>query len=197
MNYFAHLHIAAITKTSWAGNLLGDFPVQADTLDTDLWIGWQLHQQVDVMVDQHPSSLAYRQMPRKGRRRFAGIVQDIVMDYWLIRYWHRFASVELEVFCEQAVQGLVLDQARCPARLQAMIDSLQSNNWLASLGTEQGVERAIRSIMRRWKHGDYLQDFLTELPEVIAQGEAPFLALYPDLMTFVAQHQVSIGNRER
>ncbi|MGR0277504.1 acyl carrier protein phosphodiesterase [Marinomonas dokdonensis] len=189
MNYFAHLHIASITQTSWAGNLLGDFAVDVQSLDADLWEGWNLHQQVDVMVDKHPASLQYRQMPRKGRRRFAGIVQDIVMDYWLIQYWSRFSSTDLEVFCERAVQELAADQARCPKRLQSMIDSLLLNNWLGNLGTLQGVENALHSIMRRWKHGAHLQDFVDELPAVIEQGEAPFLALYPDLLAFVAQTQ--------
>lgn len=192
MNYFAHLHIASITQTSWAGNLLGDFAVDVQSLDADLWEGWNLHQQVDVMVDKHPSSLLYRQMPRKGRRRFAGIVQDIVMDYWLIQHWSRFSSTDLEVFCERAVQELAVDKARCPKRLQSMIDSLLLNNWLGNLGTLQGVENALLSIMRRWKHGAHLQDFVDELPVVIEQGEAPFLALYPDLLAFVAETQ---GNK--
>lgn len=186
MNYFAHLHIAAETGTSWVGNLLGDFPVKSSSLDEDLLVGWRLHQQVDVMVDQHAASMAFRSMPRKGRRRFAGIVQDIVMDYWLIQYWDRFSAVPLNRFCDQAVVELSKDKERSPERLFNMISSLERHNWLSSLGTLEGVEKAIRSIMQRWRHGHYLQDFLDELPRVIQQAEKPFLSLYPDLLDFVA-----------
>ncbi|MFT2096907.1 ACP phosphodiesterase [Marinomonas sp. 2405UD66-6] len=191
MNYFAHLHIAAETDTSWLGNLLGDFPVEPSSLDEDLLMGWRLHQQVDVMVDQHESSLAFRSMPRKGRRRFAGIVQDIAMDYWLIQYWDRFSTVPLGRFCDQAVVELSKDKERSPDRLFNMISSLEQHNWLSSLGTHEGVEKAICSIMRRWQHGHYLQDFLDELPDVIQQAEEPFLSLYPDLLDFVAEETKS------
>jgi acyl carrier protein phosphodiesterase len=187
MNYFAHLHIASITNTSWVGNLLGDFPVDASRLDADLLAGWRLHQKVDVMVDKHEASLLFRSMPRIGRRRFAGIVQDIAMDYWLIQNWAQFSTVPLNVFCEQAVIGLVKDKDRSPERLKNMISSLEYENWLSNLGTLDGVDKAIRSIMRRWKHGEYLQGFVDDLPNVIAQAEAPFLVLYPDLLDYVKQ----------
>ena len=187
MNYFAHLHIAAITNTSWVGNLLGDFPVDTSRLDSDLLIGWRLHQKVDVMVDKHEASVLFRSMPRKGRLRFAGIVQDIAMDYWLIQNWAQFSAVPLEVFCEQAVVGLVKDKGRSPERLKNMISSLEYDNWLPNLGTLEGVDRAIRSIMRRWKHGEHLQGFVDDLPSVIDQAKVPFLALYPDLLEYVKQ----------
>ncbi|REG86529.1 ACP phosphodiesterase [Marinomonas pollencensis] len=195
MNYFAHLHIAYETQTSWAGNLLGDFPVVANELPADLYSGWQLHQKVDVMVDEHEASVRFRGMPRLGRRRFAGIVQDIVMDYWLIQNWSQFSLLPLDAFCQQAVEGLLNDVERCPARLQKMIYSLQQNNWLAELGTVEGVENALHSIMRRWRHGAYLQPFLDELPTVIRQGEAVFFALYPDLLNYVDQ-QTKKAERE-
>lgn len=187
MNYFAHLHIASITNTSWVGNLLGDFPVEPASLEADLLVGWRLHQKVDVMVDQHEASVLFRSMARKGRRRFAGIVQDIVMDYWLIQYWSDFSTQPLSVFCEQAVSGLALDKERSPDRLKNMICSLERENWLSNLGTLDGVEKAIRSIMHRWQHGAHLQGFVEELPSVIAQAEAPFLHLYPDLLAYVRQ----------
>lgn len=186
MNYFAHLHIASVTNTSWVGNLLGDFSVDANQLDSDLLVGWRLHQKVDVMVDKHEASLLFRSMSRKGRRRFSGIVQDIAMDYWLIQYWGRFSDVSLEKFCDQALVGLVKDKDRSPDRLKSMIRSLEHENWLSNLGTMEGVDKAIRSIMRRWKHGEHLQGFVDDLPRVIAQAEAPFLSLYPDLLDYVA-----------
>ncbi|UTV98146.1 acyl carrier protein phosphodiesterase [Marinomonas rhizomae] len=186
MNYFAHLHIASVTNTSWVGNLLGDFSVDANQLDSDLLVGWRLHQKVDVMVDKHEASLLFRSMSRKGRRRFSGIVQDIAMDYWLIQYWGRFSDVSLEKFCDQALVGLVKDKDRSPDRLKSMIRSLEHENWLSNLGTMEGVDKAIRSIMRRWKHGEHLQGFVDDLPSVIAQAEAPFLSLYPDLLDYVA-----------
>lgn len=182
MNYIAHLHIAQETQTSFAGNLLGDFQWQADPNQEAFYTGWQLHQAVDTFVDAHPASADFKNIPRSGRRRFAGIIQDVVMDYWLINHWQTFSSESFNTFAERAVSALVQDKQQCPIRLQHMISSLQDHNWLENLGTYTGVERAIGSIQRRWSQGHHLQPFVDELESVIAQAESPFLELYPQVL---------------
>lgn len=182
MNYIAHLHIAKLTQTSYAGNLLGDFPWQPDPSHPELWQGWRLHQAVDTFVDAHPQSEYFKSLPRAGRRRFAGIVQDILMDYWLVQNWSQFDDASFAVFAEHAVTELVRDKAYCPERLQRMITSLEQENWLADLGTDWGVERAIRSIQRRWPFGHHLEPFIEELALVLEQAKEPFLLLYPEVL---------------
>ena len=185
MNYIAHLHIAKVTGTSYAGNLLGDFPWLPNNEQQDLATGWRLHQAVDTFVDAHPQSLAFKSLPLEGRRRFAGIVQDVVMDYWLVRSWGHFEPVSFERFANTAVSALREDKENCPQRLQAMISSLEQRNWLSDLGTQQGVERALRSIQRRWTLGHYLEPFIQELPLLLEQSRKPFEILYPDVLDYV------------
>lgn len=182
MNYIAHLHIAKLTQTSYAGNLLGDFPWQPDPNQSELWQGWRLHQAIDTFVDAHPQSELFKTLPRAGRRRFAGIVQDILMDYWLVRLWSQYDDQSFDHFAVQAVAELSRDKFSCPKRLQCMIASLEQENWLADLGTDWGVVRAIRSIQRRWPHGHHLEPFIAELPLLLTQAKEPFLLLYPDVI---------------
>ncbi|MEC8080951.1 MAG: ACP phosphodiesterase [Pseudomonadota bacterium] len=193
MNYIAHLHIAKVTDTSYAGNLLGDFPWLPNNEQQDLVTGWRLHQAVDTFVDAHPQSLAFKSLPREGRRRFAGIVQDVVMDYWLVRSWRHFEQVSFERFADTAVSALREDKENCPQRLQAMISSLEQRNWLSDLGTQQGVERALRSIQRRWTLGHYLEPFIQELPLLLEQSRKPFEILYPDVLDYVQAMDFSEG----
>lgn len=193
MNYIAHLHIAKVTDTSYAGNLLGDFPWLPNNEQQDLVTGWRLHQAVDTFVDAHPQSLAFKSLPREGRRRFAGIVQDVVMDYWLVRSWGHFEKVSFERFADTAVSALREDKENCPQRLQAMISSLEHRNWLSDLGTQQGVERALRSIQRRWTLGHYLEPFIQELPLLLEQSRKPFEILYPDVLDYVQAMDFSEG----
>lgn len=183
MNYIAHLHIARRTQTSYAGNLLGDFQWAASPDMPAFYQGWRLHQAVDGYVDNHHQSERFKRMARQGRRRFAGIVQDILMDYWLIQEWRQFETDEFDAFAHQAVQALIADRAYCPPRLQHMIDSLQNENWLAQLGSEEGVYRALRSIQRRWSLGAYLTPFIDELPALISQAQDPFQQFYPELLS--------------
>jgi acyl carrier protein phosphodiesterase len=191
MNYVAHLHIADVTQTSFAGNLLGDFSrgIDLNQLPNTLQEGLVLHQFVDVFVDAHPASMAFRSLPHAGRRRFVGIIQDILMDYWLLQYWSRYSTRSIDDFCHKALTQLLLEKNHCPQRLQAMIDSLNRYNWLSELGTHQGVENAIQSIIRRWRHGDHLRPFLVDLEGIIERSETVFLDLYPDLMLAVNQQQ--------
>jgi acyl carrier protein phosphodiesterase len=193
VNYIAHLHIAKVTDTSYAGNLLGDFPWLPNNEQQDLVTGWRLHQAVDTFVDAHPQSLAFKSLPREGRRRFAGIVQDVVMDYWLVRSWGHFEQVSFERFADTAVSALREDKENCPQRLQAMISSLEQRNWLSDLGTQQGVERALRSIQRRWTLGHYLEPFIQELPLLLEQSRKPFEILYPDVLDYVQAMDFSEG----
>lgn len=146
--------------------------------------GWRLHQAVDVYVDAHPQSERFKQMPRTGRRRFAGIIQDIAMDYWLINQWHLFELSSFDTFATRAVAALMRDKARCPERLQRMISSLEHRNWLAELGTEKGVQRAIQSIQKRWSLGHHLEPFVEELPAILEQAKEPFEQLYPALLKY-------------
>lgn len=182
MNYIAHLHIADITKTSYAGSLLGDFKWQIDPTHLALYKGWQLHQAVDTFVDAHPITERFKGLPRAGRRRFSGIIQDIVMDYWLVCYWERFSTDSFELFSHRVVASLGQDKHLCPERLQKMISSLEERNWLAGLGTKEGVERAIRSIQKRWSLGRFLDPFIGELDLLIEQAKQPFLLLYPEVL---------------
>ncbi len=182
MNYIAHLHIASVTQTSFAGNLLGDFQWQADPRNTEFYLGWQLHQAVDTFVDAHDATLRFKELPRLGRRRFLGIIQDVVMDYWLIRHWQTFSDEPFERFAQRAVNGLSQVKPDCPERLQGMIGSLENHNWLPDLGKSSGIARAIGSIQRRWPLGHHLEPFVQELDDIILQAEQPFLDLYPDVL---------------
>lgn len=182
MNYVAHLHLAKITQTSYAGSLLGDFPWQPDPNTPELAQGWRLHQAIDTFVDAHAQSERFKAMPRAGRRRFAGIVQDITMDYWLVRSWPKYDPQPFDEFAAQAVVALVEDKRYCPERLQRMISSLEEYNWLQELGTKIGVERAIRSIQKRWPLGYHLEPFIDELDLLLEQANEPFLLLYPDVI---------------
>lgn len=192
MNYVAHLHLAKITQTSYAGSLLGDFPWQPDPSAPKLLQGWRLHQAVDTFVDAHTESDRFKSMPRQGRRRFAGIVQDIAMDYWLIRHWADYDVQPFDAFASEAVSALIADKAYCPERLQRMISSLEDYNWLKELGTYEGVERAIHSIQKRWRLGHYLAPFIDELDVLLEQAHVPFNRLYPDVIN-EAQKRVLEG----
>jgi Uncharacterized protein conserved in bacteria len=147
---------------------------------------------VDSLVDHHAASIEYRQIERKGRRRFSGIVQDIFMDYWLVQHWSRFSDESFQSFSEKAVTSLSADLRMCPPRLHSMVESLVEYNWLPNLGTIEGIEKAIRSIQRRWRHGHHLSPFLDDIHAELAYVEPVFLSLYPEVLEASVRFQMGV-----
>lgn len=192
MNYLAHLHLAKVSNTSYCGNLFGDFTKQVElaSLPEELITGIRNHQYVDKLVDNHPASIEFRDTQQVGRRRFVGIVQDVLMDYWLVNKWSDFSDTPLPEFHDVFLPDLLEYHALCPPRLQSMIESLDESRWLADLGRLQGIERALASIMRRWKYGQYLQPFYAELPSLILATESVFDQVYPYLVEQVQRKTV-------
>ncbi|TBR41756.1 DUF479 domain-containing protein [Marinomonas agarivorans] len=184
MNYLAHLHLAKVSGTSYCGNLLGDFASELDRskLPKEVVLGIKMHQHIDKTIDSHTGSFSFRENQTIGRRRFVGIVLDILLDYWLVNKWQQFNSTPLDAFYDDFLPDLHRYHDLCPPRLQGLITSLDHKRWLADLGQLSGVEKALQSIMRRWRYGHHLQPFYEDLPLLLTMAETTFDQVYPDLM---------------
>lgn len=187
MNYLAHLHLAKHTDTSFTGNLVADFchASQMKQLPTIIQKGVAMHQFVDKTLDSHALSLAFRIEQTIGRRRFAGIVQDLLMDYWLVNKWGEYNEVSLDLFYQEFLPDLRANKGLANEAYQALIESLDQQRWLANLGELKGIQRALMSLIQRWRYGDYLMPFYHALPELIHRSEDLFDGVYPDMIMAV------------
>lgn len=187
MNYLAHLHLAKLTKTSYAGSLMADFcdAKHLNALPRAVRIGVNLHQFVDKTLDTHPLSIQFRAEQTVGRRRFAGIVQDLLMDYWLVKKWDHYNEDPLSLFYSDFLPELLEHQNLANHAYQGLVSSLDRRRWLESLGELKGIEKALMSIINRWRYGDYLIPFYQSLPQLLASSESLFDGIYPDVITAV------------
>ncbi|MGB5445260.1 MAG: ACP phosphodiesterase [Psychromonas sp.] len=104
MNFLAHLHIAQHTKTSFLGNLLGDF-VKGNPdgqFNSDIVQGIRLHRFVDSYTDQHELVKLTKPLFNKELRRYAPISLDMFWDHCLAKHWLQFHDLPLTCFCQQA-----------------------------------------------------------------------------------------------
>lgn len=108
MNFLAHLWLAERTGTSLAGAVLGDVVRGADlsAYPPALALGIQLHRRVDATTDRHPALHPLRARFAPGRRRYAGIVLDLVTDHVLARDWRALETEPLTAFCARAGQAI-------------------------------------------------------------------------------------------
>ncbi len=104
MNFLAHLHLAAHTRSSLTGNLLGDFikgplpTALAAHFDEGIW----LHRKIDAFTDSHPEHKAAVTCFEAPWRRFGGIVVDMLYDHWLSQHWGRFSTEPCPTFYRRA-----------------------------------------------------------------------------------------------
>ncbi|MES2488989.1 MAG: ACP phosphodiesterase [Pseudomonadota bacterium] len=180
MNFLAHLWLAEKTKTSFAGAILGDIARGADlsAYPDEIERGIRLHRKIDAATDRHPLSVAARERFGQGRRRYAGIVMDLVCDHILASDWSRYSDEALPDFCLRASNDI--EQAG-PWFIHAggrAIEAQGFSKLLISYAGPAGIEYAIGRTANRMRDSQPLieaakgwervaEEFRPSLPELL------------------------------
>ena len=165
MNYLAHLHLAAHTRSSLTGNLLGDFvkgPLPtglAAHFDEGIW----LHRKIDAFTDAHPEHRAAVACFEAPWRRFGGILVDMLYDHWLSRHWQQFSPQPLPRFLQQSYGQLLADHHRLPEGLPVPLRRMAEQDWIASYRHREGLSQALNGIGRRLRRPQLLGEALHTL----------------------------------
>ena len=187
MNYLAHLHLAAHTRSSLTGNLLGDFvkgplPTGLEPpFDEGIW----LHRKIDAFTDAHPEHRAAVASFEAPWRRFGGILVDMLYDHWLSRHWQQFSPQPLPRFLQQSYGQLLADHHRLPEGLPVPLRRMAEQDWIASYRHREGLSQALNGIGRRLRRPLLLGEALHTLDEGRRhESERGVLRLYPALICF-------------
>lgn len=189
MNYLAHLHIAATTKTSLVGNFLGDFVKGSDfsSFDAEVVKGIRLHRKVDSFTDSHEIVKGLKTLFPKALRRMSGVCIDIWFDHLLLQHNHQFTPSLKYSIVDDFYQQLANIEVRT-SRFAKVKASLINHRWLMDYQHQSTCRQAFYAIESRLKHritfADASYEFLTEHQQHL---EAQFLAFYPELLDFSRQ----------
>jgi acyl carrier protein phosphodiesterase len=158
VNFLAHLWLADQTKTSFAGAILGDIARGADlsAYPQEIARGIRLHRKVDAATDRHPLIVATRERFAQGRRRYAGIVLDLVCDYVLATDWSRYSDANLQEFCARASSDIA---EAAPWFLHAggrATEAASFTRLLLSYTEPVGIDHALRRIAQRMRQPEPL-----------------------------------------
>ena len=187
MNYLAHLHLAAHTRSSLTGNLLGDFvkgplPTGLEPpFDEGIW----LHRKIDAFTDAHPEHRAAVASFEAPWRRFGGILVDMLYDHWLSRHWQQFSPQPLPCFLQQSYGQLLADHHCLPEGLPVPLRRMAEQDWIASYRHREGLSQALNGIGRRLRRPLLLGEALHTLDEGRwHECERGFMRFYPALICF-------------
>ena len=185
LNFLAHLLLAGPTDASRIGNLLGDFVKgPPDSLRGDLpdavIDGIVMHRALDVFTDAHPSFREARTLLAPERRRFAGIIVDVIFDHFLAVHWEEFADEPLHRFLDGVYATLDRHPDWLAGGLGRILPRMKEENWLYSYATLDGLGLTFARISRRSGRTGPIAGATAELTAHYHTFDHAFQRFFPD-----------------
>lgn len=197
MNYLAHLALIPSHDKDRAdalriGNLLGDFIKGTESSlrakhPSDLVDGIMLHRAIDKFTDEHPAFIASKELLAPERRRYAGIVVDIIFDHFLSLHWNAYHDQPLDIFISHIYTTLDDNEGWRLGTLKHAFPMLKSQNWLASYVTKEGIHETFRRVATRGRFTAPVADTHLDFEEHYHSFEKHFHLIYKDLIIFTNQ----------
>lgn len=191
MNYLAHLALSPEHPQQRLGNFYGDFvrgrlETLANHYPHHVLEGIRQHRLIDRFTDDHPLVLECRQLLSPERRRFAGIMLDMLFDHLLIQHWDHFQLENRQQMISGFYRLLRSHSELHPPRLRNLAPRLMAEDWLNSYEDLDTVGFAIERIATRFSRPTTLRGAQQELEQKLPQLERRFLAFFPLLQSYAA-----------
>ena len=186
MNYLAHLYLASNEPLSLVGNLMGDFVKgnQFSEYPNEIIFGIQQHRAIDKFTDQHQEVINLKQWLSPQRKRFSGIISDIVFDHFLAKHWSQYSQHTLETFSQSVYQKLKPSLATMPPLMQTMVTRMISQDWLCHYVALSSTGQAIDGVSRRIRFPNQLSGAIEEVELHYDEYERVFNHFFPQLILF-------------
>ncbi len=194
MNFLAHVLLAGARPSDQIGGLLGDFvkgPLPCG-LPPELARGVALHRFVDRSTDCHPLFIRSCQRISPERRRFAGIIIDMVYDHFLATHWHCYCDIPLARYSQDFYRLLTEYWSFFPEGSFNMLAAMQRQDWLCGYADLAMIGRSLDHISRvRLKRANSLAGAIVELEAHYAGLEQDFRGFMPEMLRACGQWQDS------
>ncbi|WP_448211025.1 acyl carrier protein phosphodiesterase [Colwellia sp. MEBiC06753] len=189
MNYLAHLYLSPENPAIRVGNLMGDFVKgnQINLLPPEIVQGVYLHRAIDKFTDHHPEVLQLKTLLSNKRRRFSGIITDIVFDHLLAKNWLEYHPDALACFAQDCYQELNGYQSVMPEKMAQMVSRMIEYNWLEDYQYDWAIDSALNGISRRIRFDNHLAGAADEVLPALEHYQLAFTKFFPELQQFVEQ----------
>lgn len=164
---------------------MGDFRkhIRQESFPENIEAGIRHHLEVDRFTDTHILIKDLKKYFSPERRRFAGIITDVVFDHYLIRHWSRFSEIELDEFIGRVHRDIRSLWHFMPERMQKVMDYMIREDWLTSYTDLSGIEAALDRMSLRIRFENKLYGSIEEVVENYETMENVFLEFFPELVS--------------
>lgn len=187
MNYLAHLFLGGDEPLQRLGGLMADFTrgrleTLAKQYPAKVMHGIAVHRQVDCFTDMHNHVARSKRRFSPPRRRYAGIIVDVLHDHYLSRHWRRYTDVSREAFIEDAYQLLRDNQHYLPERMQRVAPMMIEQDWLGGYQHIEALGMVYERMSRRLRHPNTLGNAIEEVQAHYSELEQDFENFFPDVL---------------
>ena len=195
MNYLAHLFLAQPTPHSMVGNLMGDFRkyIEPDlVLPEGVLRGIKNHMEVDRFTDHDQKIYDLKNVFSRRRRRFAGIIIDVVFDYFLIKHWSCYCELPRNEFIDTAYSHLRSHAHVMPAEMARVSGLITENDWFSSYATMEGISTVLDRMSARIRFENALLGSGEEVMANYESLELTFIDFFPRLNEHIKECKIEV-----
>jgi acyl carrier protein phosphodiesterase len=152
-----------------------------------------LHRYIDSYTDSHPVVRSSVRLFEGPRRRYAGIVLDVLYDHLLTQRWSAYSELPRHELIARFHSALTAHMDILPDKLRDIAPRIIAQNWLASYEDIGGVEMAVTRISQRLsRNGHLMRECLDDMcvhHDAIAAG---FEQFFPDLIRYSEERRAEL-----
>lgn len=184
MNFLAHQYLSFDIPEIQLGNLYGEIVRGRDYQNFPKGIrdGILLHREIDSFTDSHPIVKNSTEFFHKNHGKYSPVIVDILYDYFLIKNWNSFSTVDYDEFVKKCYSLFEKNQATFPDSLRYIIHYLLKYDWFHTYSTVEGIGRTLKGISQRASFENSMGDAVEELVEFEKELENHFLLFFPELI---------------
>ncbi|MCF6241010.1 MAG: ACP phosphodiesterase [Bacteroidales bacterium] len=192
MNFLAHLHLSGNNDFIKIGNFIAD-SVKGNSyrnFHLEIQKGILLHRKIDEFTDLHPLTKEINTYFAPKYRKYAGIVTDIVYDYYLANSWDLYSEIKYEDFVADAYELLMQNFRILPLRIKKILPFFIGKNRLMSYKNIEGI-RSVLSAMAKYTSLPLASDFAIDTVKNNHNFfEERFHIFYAELLVYVKKNEL-------
>lgn len=187
MNFLGHLYLSGYNTELMLGNFSGDFLKgnSYKAYPANFQKGVLLHRAIDSFTDTHPITRECKLYFSDKYQKYAGIVTDIIFDFFLIQSWELFSTDSLYDFRQWVHNRLKENIEIMPTKAQKIIPNFIQKKWLETYATLNGIELVLSRMAVRTSLPAYSGHAMVVIKRHYNYFLNQFIDFYYDMIDYV------------